>query len=205
MGKRGPQAGVSLPNKLKKRGNPNPPNNRKKPSEINRRAKPSKFQAHPTDSRHKNERIVNLLDRVMVARYISQNLTSTTKQIEEKIDNARKGQGDTSVFEHAICQIMLDSAMEGDPYKMDFLLDRLIGKVKQEVSLTKGPYSELSDEELLAMKTELTETNRAIIKRIETHSHLAITLKHAENIMSEPDGDIIDVEPSQVTDDTGTV
>lgn len=205
MGKRGPQAGVSLPNKLKKRGNPNPPNNRKKPSEINRRAKPSKFQAHPTDSRHKNERIVNLLDRVMVARYISQNLTSTTREIEKKIEDAKKGVGDTSVFEHAICQIMLDSALQGDQYKMDFLLDRLIGKVKQEVSLTKGPYSEMSDEELLALKNDLTESNRAIIKRIETHSHLAITLKHAENIMSEPEGEVIEVAPVQVSDDAGTV
>lgn len=158
--KRGPKPG--LPTSLKKRGNPNPLNQFQAGVEHKNKTGAEKGQVVQFD---REELEARKLDKLMVARYISQNLMAPEAELEQRLKDPR-----TSIFEKAIIKIMMTSYYAADQYRMDFLLDRLIGKVKAEVEFTKPKtrFDDMTDDELMREKARLMSMNRVTLNHIET-------------------------------------
>lgn len=109
-----------------------------------------------------DELSVRKLDKRMVSRYISLNFALSYEELQAKLKTP------ISVFERGIISIMMKTADMADQYRMDFLLDRLIGKVKNEIDLTtNSKFDTMTDEQLIEEKQRLDEINRVRLKHLE--------------------------------------
>lgn len=74
-----------------------------------------------------------------------------------------------TAFEYTVARILAMAAIKGDPIRLDFLLNRLIGKVADKIDVTvKNPFMTMSYEEKLKKAKELVEILEANDrKRIE--------------------------------------
>ena|SRR5712675_2297773 len=63
-----------------------------------------------------------------------------------------------TAFEYTVARILAMAAVKGDPIRLDFLLNRLIGKVADKIDVTvKNPFQQMSLEEKIAKAKEVTQ------------------------------------------------
>lgn len=149
-----------LPSSLRKRGNPKPKTAFKPGVEHANPTGPAKGQVVAYD---REEMEARKLDKTMVNRYISQNLMATEQELEAKLKDPS-----ISMFEKSIMRIIIATYIGADQYRMDFLLNRLIGTVTQKIQAEKpNPFEGMSDEDLIRRKQELTVINRITLSHIE--------------------------------------
>jgi len=111
-----------------------------------------------------DDRAALLIDRNVVQRFISANFNRTIKELELILKK-----GEVHALEAITISVIIRAYYSADVARFEFLLDRLIGRVKQSVDLNVNvnPYANMSDEELLKKKQELMERNRATLSWIE--------------------------------------
>jgi ribosomal protein L29 len=84
-------------------------------------------------------------------------LTAMTKdELNEYLRNSK-----TSVLEHMVGSIVREAYTRGDQTKLDFLLDRLVGKVSQQHEIIARRYEELSK----MPQEELEEKVRVLLEK----------------------------------------
>lgn len=89
-----------------------------------------------------------LLNAKAVASVISTYLMKTRTGIKEALSNA-----DTPMLDVAICSILARAAKEGDQHKLEFLLNRVIGKVADRIETIS--FDERALEKLNEVPTEM--------------------------------------------------
>ena len=55
----------------------------------------------------------------------------------------------TTSLELAVASVLAKSISTGDPVKLSYITDRLVGKPKENIEIQMRPYQELDDEELV--------------------------------------------------------
>lgn len=95
------------------------------------------------------------LTRAMVTRYISQYIGASVTELDKVCKSPT-----APMIERIVCRIILVSDRKADQHKLEFLLNRAVGKVKDEVEFSGiDPYADLTDEQLLAKRQVLAEKN----------------------------------------------
>lgn len=64
-----------------------------------------------------------------------------------------------TAFEYTVARILAMAAVKGDPLRLDFLLNRLIGKVADKIdhSVTHNPFTQMTEQEKLEKAKEVVE------------------------------------------------
>lgn len=107
--------------------------------------------------------LLKKIDNTTITNYITLNSHLTEAQL-----NARLRDKSISSLEKGIVRGLLEISKKGSLGFMSFYLDRLVGKPKQEIELSKkDPLKDLSPEELLEMKRELEAANRNTMTYLE--------------------------------------
>lgn len=127
--------------------NKNPPNQWKKGDPSPNPAGRSKM---PTDVKELKQ-----LNRAEIEKRMNEFLTYTPQQLQLK-----KNDPETTMLELFIISILTHGTNKGDQMRLNFLLDRLIGKVKDEVQLQVNPYMGKPLQELEALVKAKLETKK---------------------------------------------
>lgn len=105
------------------------------------------------------EKGIKAVDKVLVLRYIAQNSHLTIGELKEKL--SKENREHIPLLEYMIIKVMLVCAQTGDPHRLNAILDRTIGKVAQEVKISKGDdLASMSDEELEAERRKYVEESK---------------------------------------------
>ncbi len=83
------------------------------------------------------------IGRVEIERSLSKFLLLTLEQLEKK-----KADPQATVIDLFIISILKHGLKNGDPIRLNFLLDRLIGKVDQNITVIQRPLQHETDEEI---------------------------------------------------------
>lgn len=133
---------------------------------------------------------VTLLSREMVTRFISQYVGFSRADLTRRLKAP-----DTPMLECIIIQIILKSEKNADQWRLEFLLNRTVGKVKDELEVTNpDPYAGLTDAELIARRQALAEKNletlRMMSQAIAPKQQLITQQEASPNVSTEvkPEG-----------------
>jgi len=75
------------------------------------------------------------LNRIELERIINKYLYMPGTELRKLLEEATKGQNEMPMIEAMIAKIMLAGFSEGDQRRLEFILDRLVGKVKDQVEV----------------------------------------------------------------------
>jgi hypothetical protein len=110
-----------------------------------------------------DKRIENLLTREFISRVISQYALSTIGDVR-KVSNDPKA----SMIEKIVCKIILQAFDGKDFYRLEWLLQRSIGRVTEKLEVTQATeYANLPMEELKRLHAEKAKKNLEVIRKIE--------------------------------------
>lgn len=106
---------------------------------------------------NREELLNKRIDHRLVTDYITLNSHLTIKDLKDKLKYEK-----VSALEHMIVQAIINAALTGAPEKVDFILNRLIGKTPTLIGIAKLPNAmdEMSTEELIAEKLKIEEAIR---------------------------------------------
>lgn len=136
------------------------------------------------------------IDKSMIKRYLNLNFHLTIAELR-----AKKRSGRCSALEATIIEILIKACENGDHFKLDFLLDRLVGKVPQKVETeTVDPYADKTLEELTAMKNALLASNELTLRNLEREN---AQLQKAEREVIEIEGRSTSAGESKPDQSTG--
>jgi regulator of sigma D len=71
---------------------------------------------------------------LVVSKYLNMNLIELNQVVKDP---------NTTALDHMICQIIIKSMATGDHARFNALMDRVVGKVKDQIELAANPHSEL--------------------------------------------------------------
>jgi hypothetical protein len=110
-----------------------------------------------------DELAARTIDKALVNKYFTVNSHLTLNQLREKYRSPN-----LSALEGMIVKSMILGAEQGDTGRIDFFLDRLIGKVPQKVDVTKtNRFENMTLEQLQAEKARLAEINQNRLRLME--------------------------------------
>jgi len=127
------------------------------------------------------QREAKVFNKAMVGRFITHYALEPIENIEKIVNDPK-----ATMIEKIICNIILKSYKTADTYRLDFLLNRAIGKVKDEVDLTVNDrFKDMTDEQILEMRNEVAKKN------IESLRQMSMTAEERANANSKstPTGD----------------
>jgi len=103
------------------------------------------------------------IDNVTITNYLTLNSHLTEAQLNQRLKDPN-----ISSLEKGMVRQLLAVSKDGAIGPLQFVLDRLVGKPKQEIELSKkDPLKDLSPEELLEMKKEIEIINRQSMQLLE--------------------------------------
>ncbi len=138
-----------------------------------------------TGSTSPEQKEVVTLSRAMVTRYISQFAGFSPSQLTKMQNNP-----DTPMLERIIIAIIIKAEKNADQSRLEFILNRAIGKVQDEIAFTNlDPYAHLTDEQLLARRQELAQRN------LETLRLMNRPIQVNPDAYKQPETTPKDVEP----------
>lgn len=107
-------------------------------------------------------RPVRILNRAMVTEIIATYAGASTAELRKVTMSPT-----ATMLERIVCKIILTAEAKSDIYRLEFLLNRSIGKVKDEVEFTNpNPYEGWTVEQLMAERARLAEKNLATLRVI---------------------------------------
>lgn len=103
------------------------------------------------------------IDKVMVTSYITLNSHLPRNELQRIMD-----EGKVTTLEGMLIRGLIRAYDTGDPAQMEFYLNRLIGKVPQEIShAVKNAYSEMTNEQLIKEKQKHVDSVRKTMQIYE--------------------------------------
>lgn len=122
------------------------------------------------------------IDNVVITNYLTLNSHLSEEQLQKRLKEPN-----LSSLEKALIKNLIFAADGADIQRLTFVLDRLVGKPKQEIELSKkDPLKDLSPEQLLEMKRELEKSNRQSMDLLEkTNPRVQQQLKQYDEQLRE--------------------
>lgn len=109
--------------------------------------------------------LLKKIDNTTIVNYLTLNSHLTENQLEQRLKDPT-----ISSLEKGIVKQFLEISKHGSMGSLQFVLERLVGKPKQEIELSKkDPLKDLSQEELLEMKREIEIQNRKTMQYLEAN------------------------------------
>jgi len=103
------------------------------------------------------------IDNLLIEGYIVNNSHLTLLELREKVEGAKM-----TALEEMLVVAMIRACETGDRNQVEFFLDRTIGKVAQKIKVEKSnPYEGMSDEQLIARKRQIEESNFRTLQFVE--------------------------------------
>jgi len=93
---------------------------------------------------------VKKLNQFELEKSLNEMLTMTPEQLKRV-----KTDPESTMLQILIASIITHGANKGDPIRLNFLLDRLIGKMKENIHVKVEPFQDKSDEELALMAPDM--------------------------------------------------
>lgn len=120
-----------------------------------------------------DSRITSLLTREFIGRVISQYTLSTMGEVTKAANNPR-----LSMIERIVCKIILKAHKNEDIFRLEFLLQRSIGKVTDKLLIEEPDrFAHLSTEQLKEQHAKLSKRNLEVIRKIEKKEIEAKTIE----------------------------
>lgn len=134
--------------------------------------------------------VVRKLDKIMVERYLAQNLHLTKDELTARMKDPR-----LPYIEFMICKVLTRIGNSGDVYAFNALLDRAIGPITQKITVdNSNPYASMSDEELLQEKIRLAALYRERLRQVEQEPIMYNRIQKVIDRMPPRESQIIDVD-----------
>lgn len=110
-----------------------------------------------------DSRITSLITREFIGRVISNYSLSTMAEVTKASNNPK-----ATMIERIVCKIILKAHKNEDIFRLEFLLQRSIGKVTDKLEITeKNDFSKMTMDELKAKHEQVSARNLKVIKKIE--------------------------------------
>lgn len=149
-----------------------------------------------------DKRITNTLTKEHISRVISCYALSTLAEVTRAANDPK-----LAMIERIVCKIILKAYKGEDIFRLEFILQRCIGKVTDKIEVTKPTeFSHLSMEDLKAKHAEYAAKNLERIREIERKEIEAKTIElsikdYKVNEIENIDGQ--DTEDLSIDDDPG--
>lgn len=140
-----------------------------------------------------DKRITNLLTKEHVSRVISCYALSTLAEVTKAANDPK-----LAMIERIVCKIILKAYKNEDIFRLEFILQRCIGKVVDKVEVTKPTeYSHLTMEELRTKHAEYAAKNLEAIREIERKEIEAKTIELSIKDYNVREIEAVDGEPTE--------
>lgn len=104
---------------------------------------------------------IQLLTRAMVTQIMSQYVGASMADLRKVTVSPT-----ATMLERIVCRILLVSEGKADPYRLEFILNRTIGRVKEEIEIKPpNPYEGWTDEQLMAERERLASANLVTLRQ----------------------------------------
>lgn len=138
-----------------------------------------------TPTYNRDELLAKKIDKVTITNYLTLNSHLTVHELIKRLETEK-----VSVLEAMLIKGMIKAYRTGDVYQMNFFLERLVGKVPNQVEHTvNNPYKDMSDEELLAEKKRVSEINRRNMTWNEQNNQRMIQQLEEASVIEATTGD----------------
>jgi hypothetical protein len=136
---------------------------------LSRRIKPISERKYKS-TYDKDTLIAKKIDKITMVQYLTLNSHLTPQELKEKLKNER-----VSSLERIVIRMILNGVVLGSIDTLNFIFDRLVGKVTNKIEVSKpDELEEKSLEELIEMKKQLSITNARTLEFMQATNERVI-------------------------------
>lgn len=83
------------------------------------------------------------LNKGLLDEYMNKYINMPVEEIKEIVEGAMKGRSDTPAMEVMIARVIMQAINKGDYKTVNFILDRMVGKVKEHLEVSGNTHDKL--------------------------------------------------------------